>query len=208
MSNYSWSKPTYFFGYGSLMYPSGINPKGMKYKYDWQDLHPAILFDHIRGLYACCINNYYSIVPLDDKFVNGVTFEIHSAEDFEKLLADEGAGLMYEVAEVTDKIHQCFDGKVFTLVNRKDKIVYGKGPLKSYIRNVYKGIQILGPNFVSMFLETGGIKPSPRSGILPIYSLMRNPLIRWTKKYVFMWAPKLKEKKDKDENRNRHTRNN
>ena len=36
-----WHEPTYFIGYGSLMYPDGINGRGMKHHYEWKDLIPV-----------------------------------------------------------------------------------------------------------------------------------------------------------------------
>lgn len=175
----------YIFGYGSLMYPSGINGRGMDYNYKWKDLCEAVLSDYKRGMFAHYVNNYYGIMKSKGDLVNGVVFEVHTDDDFGRLLINEGAseiyrntktGLMYEVVDVSDKMTPSFYKKVFAFVNTKDKSGCGK-VTKSYVRSVYKNIQPWGYNFVDVFLRTGGMKPSsPLSGILPLYGM-----VRWAK---------------------------
>jgi cation transport regulator ChaC len=163
-------KMMYIFGYGSLMYPSGINGRGMDYNYTWKDLSVSRLSDYKRGIFAHYINNtYYGIMESKGDMVNGVLFKIHSNIDFERLMIDEKSSEtyqntkkepVYKIVDVTNKItfpKKC-SAKIFTLVNTKDKSCYGK-ITKSYLRHVHGGIQPWGPDFVNNFLKTGGILP-------------------------------------------------
>ena len=65
----------FVFGYGSLMYPSGVNGRGMDYYYDWDSLKLARLKGYKRGMYAGhSIVSYYGILPCEDKehTINGI----------------------------------------------------------------------------------------------------------------------------------------
>ena len=160
----------YFFAYGSLMYPNGINNRGLKYDYEQSDFITATLTNHKRGSYAVYKNQYfYSIVPNKDSAVYGMLFKVHSHYDFDKLLHDEGAsdhyrntkeGVMYDVVDVTNKIYHCWipmEAKVYTLVHPKHKTLKSGEMDQWYIDNVWNGIKIHGPSFMSKFTKTGGI---------------------------------------------------
>jgi len=174
---------TYFFGYGSLMFPAGINGRGMKYKYGWYDLVPATLSGYRRGMFTHYFKNYYGILPSPGDTVSGILFRIHSEEDLETLLRNEFAsetqradGLMYEPVDVYDSVgeHRTPNGektcRIIALVSPEDRSSLGKTS-DSYIGYVYRGISLWGPDFVNSFLSTGGIKPTHvLSGILPLYT--------------------------------------
>lgn len=155
----------YIFGYGSLMYPSGINGRGMDYIYSWKDLTIATLLGHKRGMFAYCEYNertYYGIMKSKNDTVNGVVFKIHSDTDFENLMLDEQSGKtyekpVYEIVKVTGSIFPNIFTDVITLVNIKDKSGYGKIS-EGYAKHVYEGIQPLGASFRADFLKTGGQK--------------------------------------------------
>jgi len=179
ISTNDWSTPTHFFGYGSLMYPCGINGRGMSYEYDWGDLTPVVLCGYKRGLYAYYMYCYYGIMPSEKDSINGVVFEIKSEHDFEALLHDEGVskpfkytkdGAMYEVKDVTKNLGLPY-AKVFTLVSTEDKSNNGKA-LSSYLNHVYQNITPWGSHFIDDFLNSGGKKPK-HPYTLPIYGLVR-----------------------------------
>lgn len=175
---------TFFFGYGSLMYPGGINGRGMKYIYDWSDLFWSELLGYKRGMFAHLINNYYGIMKSNGSVINGIVFEIHSDHDLERLLINEGAHksspyvrkeFVYEVKEVSNLIVPNFDGKVLTLVNTTDKSYAGRAT-KSYVKHVYDGIQPWGQGFMDKFLETGGLKPEKESGFVPVIKYLKSKM--------------------------------
>ena len=173
---------TFFFGYGSLMYPSGINGRGMRYKYDWKDLAPATLFGYKRDMSArLYTHNYYGLVPSKNNRANGIVFEIHTEHDLKELLVNEfaaevwghtGRELLYNVENISAKIEPQFEGKVLVLVSIEDRSGYGK-VAESYVRHVYNGIQPWGEKFVEEFLKTGGLKPKKEKEIVPSYYIMR-----------------------------------
>lgn len=162
----------YFFGYGSLMYPSGINGRGMKHEYTWDDLIPLRMSGYKRGMYAAYQGiAYYGMMhgSKEDK-VLGVLFPIFSMEDLNALLINEGAhemykdtmrGCMYEMQYLPDLHDEAGDGRIYlvaTLVNLEDKSNNNRIP-QWYLSHVWEGIQPWGDNFCEEFLRTGGIKP-------------------------------------------------
>lgn len=185
----------YVFGYGSLMYPSGINGRGMKYKYTWKDLHHAEIIDYRRGMFAAyCHQAYYGIMKAPGKVTNGVLIPIFSKKDLNALWLNEGAhacyrntkqGLLYEVHEVSDNIY-VFDKyrdtrfhTVFTLVSITDKSKEGIIP-PWYVADVWKGIKPWGESFRHRFINTGGIEPSCAAKIVaPIYGLCKSARYIW-----------------------------
>ena len=161
-------KTLYVFGYGSLMYPSGINGRGMSYIYMWKDLSTVLLSGYKRGMSAYYMYNYYGIMESKKDRINGIIFKIHSDIDFENLMISEKSnkthGSVYETVDVTNEILPIqHDKRIITLVNIKDKSDYGK-VANRYLKHVYNGIQPWGSNFVNTFLKTGGIKPYIEEG--------------------------------------------
>ena len=186
----------YVFGYGSLMYPSGINGRCMKHKYIWKDLLPAEIIGYSRGMFAAYGHQtYYGIMKDNDKITNGVLIPIFSKKDLNALWLNEGAhgcyrntkrGLMYEVREVSSDIYISTKSvnivrllTVFTLVSVADKS--GEGIIPPwYIADVWKGIKPWGEAFRHRFINTGGIEPSCIAKIVaPIYNLCKSARYVW-----------------------------
>jgi len=166
----------FVFGYGSLMYPSGVNGRGMDYYYDWDSLKLARLKGYKRGMYAGhSIVSYYGILPCEDKehTINGILMKIHTGYDLAAFLLSEGTAniykilfgdTMYDLVDVTEhtlpyeKLDLPKGSKVHTLVCDKD---HGKGrdPYPGYQERVWQGIHIWGKEFSEEFLQTGGVNP-------------------------------------------------
>ena len=156
-------KRLFFFGYGSLMYPHGINGRGMNYQYVWEDIHKAKLDGFSRGMIAQYLDwLFYGIKKDKNSSINGTLMEIHSRHDLEALLRNEGAlgyaNPTYKVEDITNSITcQSLDldnSKVLTLINNK----IGEGShYPNYTEHVYHGIQKHGEEFIEEFLQTGGI---------------------------------------------------
>ena len=156
-------KKLFFFGYGSLMYPHGINGRGMDYQYEWKDIYQARLNGFSRGMIAQYIDQlFYGITKDENSTINGTLMEMYSNHDIEALLRNEGAlgyeHPMYEVEDVTNVIScdslDLNNSKILTLTNNK----IGKGShYPNYTEHVYIGIQRHGKEFVREFLRTGGV---------------------------------------------------
>jgi len=161
------SARTFFFGYGSLMYPSGINGRGMRKDYKKTDLQTAQLKGFARGLFARSFNMclYYGIKEDPTSVINGVIFEVQDNYDYTRLMISEGAHVsfgeysVYKLADVTDRISAVNlppDSKVFVVVPVTVTEV-GFLPVE-YVYRVWEGIQFWGKAFVKEFLATGGRK--------------------------------------------------
>lgn len=165
----------YMFGYGSLMYPSGVNGRGLNHRYVWDDLSRATLFDYKRGMFAGYYNMlYYGVMKSNKSMVEGVLVPIFSKDDLESLLVNEGAhdvytntieGKMYEVANVTKTIcrfSQLISATtpIYTLVSKVDKSKQGH-VTPWYVANVWAGVSKSpwGEVFVKSLQRTGLIKP-------------------------------------------------
>lgn len=157
---------TYFFGYGSLMFPEGTNGRGMKYCYNDKDFHVANLIGFDRGAYLeYSDRRYYSLKQNPTGRVVGTLLRIHDEEDLEALLINEMAhprsGLVpvYDVADVGVLIEGFeipSDFRVLTLVH-PEKTELTEGALYAWYQQfVWKYIQRYGKNFVEEFLATGG----------------------------------------------------
>lgn len=162
----------YVFGYGSLMYPSGINGRGMRHRYVWKDLLPVEIVGYIRGMFAAYARRtFYGLMANSSKTAHGVLVPIFSKRDLNALWLNEGAhecyrntrgGVMYEVKDVSTNIwptNCVHDTPIFTLTNVEDKGRYGITP-PWYIAHVWKGIEPWGTEFRQRFMDTGGIKPN------------------------------------------------
>jgi len=175
----------YFFGYGSLMYPDGINGRGMQHEYTWNDLLPATINNLQRGMFAKYMNTlYYGLVSKAGSKVNGVIFPIYSVNDLDVLLMDEGAhlycdstkrGRMYNVIGTSD--YTCdklsdYPLIVMTLINLSKPD--GGKVFPWYMAHVWRGIQPWGKEFCNEFLLTGGVKPSVIADkMVSIYSVTK-----------------------------------
>ena len=90
----------YIFGYGSLLFPHGINGRRMKRIYTEADLTEAWLFGYKREWNACWHpskdqpgsgTRYLGLTAASDQRVNGVIFPLDDA-DFEAFAISEGCG--------------------------------------------------------------------------------------------------------------------
>jgi len=173
---YSKIKPTcYVFGYGSLMYPSGINGRGMSHEYQWKDLSPATLYGFRRGMYACYARLlYYGLLWDTRGCVEGVLVPIFSEKDFLALLDSEGASdkyknKMYKVEDVSlcvykngvpmFNVHDHVDTPIHTLVSKEDKSDEGR-LTPWYIADVWHGIRHWGENTMELMHKTGIVRPT------------------------------------------------
>ncbi len=161
----------FIFGYGSLMYPWGVNGRGMRHTYKWPDLQTASLDNFQRGMFAGYNKvSFYGILPNKDHSMNGAIFQIHTRYDRAMFLLSEGAAavqkllfgkLMYKLTDVTPYISGVQlpeNATVFTLVCDKDN-GGGRTPYPQYQERVWLGIQKWGPDFLNVFQQTGGIRP-------------------------------------------------
>lgn len=158
-------EPTYFIGYGSLMYPDGINTRGMHHYYKWEDLIPIELSGFKRSFCAVFKNlAFYGIYELQGGEMNAIAFEIHSLHDYAMLLTDEGAHPIYEppmynMRNVVDQV-EGFDfpagSRVMILESRNVDEKTGLIP-EYYVDGTWYGIKHWGDTFRKRFLETGGM---------------------------------------------------
>ena len=165
----NWKEPTYFVGYGSLMYPDGINGRGMRRFYQWDDLIPIVLQGFKRSFCALFKKlAFYGIYRQPNSELNAVAFKIQSIYDYTMLLLDEGAhpvykNAMYNVLNVKDQVYG-YDfpenARVMVLETRDIDETSGYIP-EYYIKRTWEGIQHWGKEFSKKFLETGGMKYDP-----------------------------------------------
>jgi hypothetical protein len=159
-------KPTYFFGYGSLIAPNGINYRNMAKRYKREDLYPCILKGFKRsmcGYYKP--RNFYGLLENKKAYCNGVVFKIDSWYDYRALLYSEGATSSYRkirsywpinVAHLITGWKVPKGYRVITLVCKQDKSGLGKVE-HSYIRRCYDSAGWWGADFREEFLKTGGV---------------------------------------------------
>ena len=161
-------KPTYFFGYGSLIAPDGINYRSMNIHYKREDLSPCILKGFERSMCGFFRpRNFYGLLKKKKAYCNGVVFKVYDWHDYRRLLNSEGATSMYREERAywpIDVTHQVIGWKipkghrVTTLICKQDKSNLGKIE-RSYIHKCYKAAGMWGEKFRDDFLRTGGVKP-------------------------------------------------
>lgn len=100
----------YFFGYGSLIFPGGINGRGMAYLYRDSDL-TEIVVDGYKREWNVTYNwnrkesyRYYGLSKDEDSSVPGVMFEVHDERDFAALKRSEGGDDIYEYIDITEDV--------------------------------------------------------------------------------------------------------
>ena len=158
-------EPTYFIGYGSLMYPSGINGRGMEKQYKWKDLIPIELSGFKRSF--CAVFKelaFYGIYERQGAEMNAIAFKIHSKHDYAMLLVDEGAHPiykppMYNVRHVINDVKGFAfpeGSRVMILESRNIDEKTGYIP-EYYVDHTWHGIKHWGEEFRQKFLETGGM---------------------------------------------------
>jgi hypothetical protein len=97
-------KTIWIFGYGSLLYPDGINGRGMHYNYTENDLHEVVLKGYKREWNALSGIRFLGVVESPFSWCNGVIFQIHSDEGLENFKRSEHIGEVYDLVDVTDKV--------------------------------------------------------------------------------------------------------
>jgi hypothetical protein len=162
--------PNYFFGYGSLMYPSGINGRGMQHNYTKEEIIPVVLKGYERSFCAGYEDlTFYGIYPKTDAWVNGVIFPIYSTSDYHALLTDEGVYQLlplYTLKDVAPDIRFVYGqgdtgawkkiGMTIALIGNIVDTDTGYMP-EYYVRHVWDGIQYHGTQFCNEFLRSGGV---------------------------------------------------
>ncbi len=157
--------PTFMFGYGSLMYPAGINGRGMPHRYIVDDLIKATLRGYKRGYYAPYFSNlYYGIKESFNDRVNGVIFQLFTEHDLEALNDSEQVGIVYELVDVTDLmiVDGCLPKDAVILTNVSMPRDVTKSRVSSwYARTVKTGIiKLWGVEYWNEFLEL--TEPHPK----------------------------------------------
>jgi hypothetical protein len=156
----------YVFGYGSLMYPNGINGRGMKHSYGWADLNIGTLEGYRRGMYSGYAGLLYYGLRIDPaEKVIGVLVPMYSKQDFAILIDNEGASNyykppMYNITNVSHLIHPNLFSKNGTFALTNTRVVNGRTP-PWYVAHVWEGIQHWGDSIILDMKETGIIKPTP-----------------------------------------------
>lgn len=169
-----------FFGYGSLLYPEGINGRGMQYRYKVPDLKEVVVKGFRRSMSALVFTAYYGIHVDRNAFLNGCIFKIHSLYDLIALLRNEGASpvvsgrqypngsCVYKTIDITDTIPEKAREGLPVITLLCDKLIVN--PMEynwHYIRRVYKGVeQHRSEDFLNDFLNTGGIHPATYRDVL------------------------------------------
>ena len=163
----------YMFSYGSLMYPEGINGRGMMYNYTIKDLIPTVLRGYKRGPYGLNANmakeSYYGIIRSDESEVVGTLVPVYSQYDLKMLMGSELTFQFYDpeksmyILEEVDVSSDSIDVPVKTLVCNHDQVIQSRHmPMdKSYVERVYKTIvSYWGEDFAERCVETGIQVPS------------------------------------------------
>jgi len=159
-------KPTYFFGYGSLLTPHGIHGRSMGERYKQKDLFPCALAGFERSMCAYFGGrNFYGLLEDEKAHCNGVVFKIRDWYDYRALLISEGATAKfrkfrtYWPIDITKLISGWAVPKkhrVVTLLCREDRARWGRVE-RSYIALCDRAALKWGKEFREEFLKTGGI---------------------------------------------------
>ena len=159
----------YFFGYGSLMYPWGINGRGMNHFYKWTDLKTAWLTGFKRGMFARFPSLewgpllYYGLLNSPKDKVLGVLLPLFSQYDLAALLQNEHAHpkqkyRLYTVERVNTKLTGMeIQLPVYALISPeppKDGRI-----TQDYVEHVWIGAGFWGEQFMQDFVKTGGVSP-------------------------------------------------
>jgi len=165
-------KPTYFFGYGSLLVPAGIHGRGMLARYKLTDLRTCTLNGYARSMCAYFGGrNFYGLLEDEKAHCNGTVFKISDWYDYRALLTNEGATSKfrkfrtYWPVDVT-KLISSWDvpkgHRVITLVCRHSRSNWGRTQ-RSYIKFCADAAGVWGEEFTAEFLNTGGVPYSWKS---------------------------------------------
>ena len=160
----NFDKPLYIFGYGSLMYPDGINCRGLSRKYNASDFHYLLLKNFKRELNIYYLGTYfYGMKTEVDSRTYGAIIPI-SVEDLYILTEDERSAPLhnkevYILCDISSSVD--IDGIVVTFLSNNKYIrkpssrQLHNGLTFDYIKKISKGLEQCCD--VGMFKKTGGI---------------------------------------------------
>lgn len=160
-------EPVYFFGYGSLLWPPGINGRGMRKLYHESDLTPARLHGYRRSFSGYFQGRrFYGLMPDPKATVNGIIFPIKNRDDYRALLANEGALKSFREYQVywTTRVTASMEylapfslpagWRVMALICHKEATLGQISPW--YVSRCYDFASKWGEAFLQEFLKTGG----------------------------------------------------
>lgn len=167
---FDFTKPIFVFGYGSLMFPEGMNGRNMDYIYERSDIVPANLSSYSRGIYAAWgYKLFYGIIEDPNSYLNGTIAQIYSEHDFIALNESEKSNTNpkpgnYTVRDVSDLI-TLQDGTPFNekypdgicysyVILERDLHAEKHGETGWYEPYVDRGIKYHGLEFVREFIKT------------------------------------------------------
>ena len=171
---FDFDKPVFVFGYGSLMFPEGMNGRNMDYVYGEADIVPAKLSSYSRGIYAAWdYDLFYGIIKDDSSYLNGTIAPVYTSHDFQSLnisekVAPGGHDITppgnYAVRDVSELVtlqdgtpfkEKYPDGVCYSYVILKRNLHAEKhGETGWYEPYVDEGIKYHGDEFVEEFLKT------------------------------------------------------
>lgn len=167
----------YIFGYGSLLYPPGINGRTPQ-SYDADQLHEAWLFGYRREWSATWNRNsvtYLGIVPDSNSKVNGVIFQLEE-QYFQKFAVTEASeegnpDPMYNFVDVRTQIGLELESdlvltpqdRILTCVTAKPN--FNGVILKYYVDIIHKALQHRGLGFKNEFMKTTLPEGLPKHGV-------------------------------------------
>lgn len=150
----------YIFGYGSLLFPHGINGRGLSHTYSTEDLTEAWICGYRREWNACHgTERFLGLVPEPAGFVNGVIFSL-DANDFSNFARSEcslAIPPLYNFVDIRRQLGidpECSvvlqpDDQVLTCVTAKPS--FDGQVSQSYLNLVKQAVKSRGPGFESEF---------------------------------------------------------
>lgn len=164
----------FVLGYGSLLYSRGWRKRGMKSITKSEHLIECILNGYKRGPFGVLdvygeLLNFYGVIESKKHNLNVVINQIHSAKDWENLMATEHiAGMFfnynYRVVDITKAISgvKLPKGAVIHVVANEsgnEQLTKSSSPYPHYYKNVWRGVKKeRSKTFQEEFLNTGGCK--------------------------------------------------
>lgn len=154
----------YVFGYGSLIYPDGINGRGMQHVYTEDDLRPVRLYGYQR-----CWNAAYGDLLFlgcrheKDATMNGVIFPVDQS-DFPAFTSSEMSSPscrypLYTFVNVTNRVSVILstDDIILCCVTKSPAV---QGTIRPYyLRYIADGLEHRGSEFTKEFCRTTEAPP-------------------------------------------------
>jgi hypothetical protein len=115
----------YIFGYGSLLFPLGINGRGLSRVYEDKDLIDAWITGYRREWNACWNERFLGLVQDHARLVNGVIFPLND-KDFSRFASSEGSSLsnpnpVYKFVDI--RIQLGIDPEADVVLTPNDKVL-------------------------------------------------------------------------------------